>query len=43
LISGNVMPVETNIDARLNNVQGYVKYARSLWGNVEPPAESEEK
>lgn len=43
LISGNVMPVETNIDARLNNVQGYLKYARYLWGNVESPAKSEEK
>lgn len=43
LIAGNVMPVETNIDARLNNVQGYLKYARYLWGNVEPPVESEKK
>jgi len=43
LIPGNIMPVETNIDARLNNVQGYLKYARYLWGNVEPPAKSEEK
>lgn len=43
LISGNVMPVETNIDARLNNVQGYLKYARYLWGNIESPAKSEEK
>ena len=43
LIAGNVMPVETNIDARLNNVQGYLKYARYLWGNVESPAESEKK
>jgi plasmid segregation protein ParM len=43
LISGNVMPVETNIDARLNNVQGYLKYARYLWGSSEPPAKSEEK
>ena len=43
LIAGNVMPVETNIDARLNNVQGYLKYARYLWGNVESPAEPEKK
>ncbi len=41
LISGNIMPVETNIDARLNNVQGYFKYARYLWGNIEPPANSD--
>ena len=43
LISGNVMPVETKIDARLNNVQGYLKYARYLWGDLETPVESEEK
>jgi len=30
--------VENNIDVRLSNVQGYYKYARYLWGAVEPPA-----
>ncbi len=43
LIDGNVMPLETNVDARLNNVQGYLKYARYLWGDVEPPAAESEK
>ncbi|NLD37713.1 MAG: ParM/StbA family protein [Desulfatiglans sp.] len=43
LISGNIMPVETNIDARLNNVQGYLKYARYIWGSSEPPAEPVKK
>ncbi len=38
LIPGNIMPVETHMDARLNNVQGYFKYAQYLWGNIEPPA-----
>lgn len=32
LISGNVIPVEKGIDARLNNVQGYLKYGRYIWG-----------
>ena len=41
LITGNIMPVETQIDARLNNVQGYYKYAQYLWGSLEPPAKSE--
>jgi hypothetical protein len=35
--------VETNIDARLNNVQGYLKYARYIWGSSEPPAEPVKK
>ncbi|MDH3346588.1 MAG: ParM/StbA family protein [Desulfobulbaceae bacterium] len=41
-ISGNVMPIEPKIDARLNNVQGYLKYARYLWANLESPAKSTE-
>ncbi|MFZ5570384.1 MAG: hypothetical protein ACOZF0_08265 [Thermodesulfobacteriota bacterium] len=32
LISGNVIPVEKGIDSRLNNVQGYLKYGRYIWG-----------
>ena len=34
LIDGNVIPVENNIDARLNNVQGYVKFGKYLWGQT---------
>lgn len=41
LIAGNILPVETHIDARLNNVQGYFKYAQYLWGNIDPPAISD--
>lgn len=32
LIDGNVIPMENNIDARLNNVQGYLKFGKYLWG-----------
>jgi plasmid segregation protein ParM len=32
LISGNVMPVKNEIDARLNNVQGYYKFGKYIWG-----------
>ena len=42
LIAGNILPLETNIDIRLNNVQGYYKYARYLWGAIEPPAKSDQ-
>jgi len=39
LISGNVIPTDINVDARLNNVQGYLKYGRYIWGDSfqEPP------
>jgi plasmid segregation protein ParM len=41
LISGRVLPVENNVDARLNNVQGYLKYGRYIWKDAktvpEPP------
>ncbi len=32
LIDGNVVPIPSNIDARLNNVQGYLKYGKFEWG-----------
>lgn len=31
-IKGNVIPVQRNVDARLNNVQGYFKFGRHKWG-----------
>ncbi len=31
-ITGNIIPVETNRDPRLNNVLGYIKYGQSVWG-----------
>jgi plasmid segregation protein ParM len=31
LITGNVIPIEHNVDLRLNNVEGYLKYGRFLW------------
>jgi plasmid segregation protein ParM len=48
LISGNVIPTDINVDARLNNVQGYLKYGRYIWresaqelSQPEPPQEVE--
>jgi plasmid segregation protein ParM len=40
LITGNVMPLDPNTDPRLNNVHGYAKYGRYIWGEaaVENPA-----
>jgi len=35
LVTGNVLPVARGADARLNNVQGYVKYGRHLWAEGE--------
>jgi plasmid segregation protein ParM len=34
LITGNVIPVNTSQDLRLNNVQGYLKYGRHIWGDA---------
>jgi plasmid segregation protein ParM len=44
LIVGNVIPVDPDQDARLNNVKGYFKYGRYVWGesNDEPVTNSEE-
>ena len=36
LIAGNVRPIMNNVDARLNNVQGYIKYAKYIWGESAP-------
>ena len=33
-ITGNIIPVETNRDPRLNNVLGYIKYGHSVWGEA---------
>ena len=32
LIAGNVHPLTNGVDARLNNVKGYLKYGRFTWG-----------
>jgi len=34
LITGNVTPVDPGQDARLNNVKGYLKYGRHIWGDA---------
>ncbi len=33
LINGNVQPVDPNEDPRLNNVMGYIKYGKYIWGD----------
>ncbi len=40
LIDGNVIPVDNEVDTRLNNVLGYLKYGKYNWGDqgVENPA-----
>ena len=40
LITGNVIPVDSNTDPRLNNVLGYAKYGKYIWGeaSTENPA-----
>ena len=40
LIDGNVHPVKNNVDARLNNVMGYLKYGKHIWGNAGIPQRS---
>ena len=34
LITGNVIPIDGNADPRLNNVLGYAKYGRYIWGEA---------
>ena len=45
LITGNVRPVDTTVDARLNNVIGYLKYGRYIWGeqSADPLASAPEE
>jgi len=31
-ITGNLLPIDPGLDQRLNNVLGYIKYGRSVWG-----------
>jgi len=39
LINGNVQPVDASADPRLNNVMGYIKYGKYIWG--ESPSDSD--
>jgi plasmid segregation protein ParM len=34
LINGHVTPVDPVADPRLNNVQGYIKYGKYIWGEA---------
>jgi plasmid segregation protein ParM len=36
LISSHVIPMDQNTDARLNNVSGYLKYGKYVWGKSGP-------
>jgi len=42
LIAGNVVPVDLSQDPRLNNVLGYIKYGRYIWGEAEEASLPEE-
>ena len=33
-ITGNIIPVDFNVDPRLNNVLGYLKYGQYVWGEA---------
>ena len=41
LIDGNVIAMESDTDARLNNVQGYLKFGKYKWGPSLPEAPAE--
>lgn len=43
LITGNVIPVDPGQDSRLNNVKGYLKYARHIWNDGDADASPEQK
>jgi plasmid segregation protein ParM len=34
LIAGNIKPIDSYSDPRLNNVQGYAKYGKYIWGEA---------
>jgi plasmid segregation protein ParM len=34
LITGNIKPIDSYSDPRLNNVQGYAKYGKYIWGEA---------
>lgn len=35
LITGNMIPLRSDVDARYNNVKGYLKYGHHIWGAPE--------
>lgn len=43
LIKGNVQPVDTSADPRLNNVMGYIKYGKYIWGESPPDTDSQDE
>lgn len=43
LINGPVTPVDPDIDPRLNNVYGYLKYGKHIWGDDASKSDTTEK
>jgi plasmid segregation protein ParM len=43
LIVGNVIPVDLSSDPRLNNVKGYIKYGRHVWGEADDDVVTDER
>jgi plasmid segregation protein ParM len=41
MIAGNVRPLTHDVDIRLNNVLGYLKYAKHIWGNHQEESQEE--
>ena len=39
LLSGDVLALDPTADSRLNNVRGYWKYGRNVWGSQRPVTE----
>lgn len=42
LIHGNVLPLDPAVDPRLNNVMGYIKYGKYIWGEASSESKSGE-
>lgn len=38
LVQGNVIPIANGVDARLNNVQGYLKFGKYKWRHAQGPS-----
>ena len=41
-ITGNVLPIDSDVDLRLKNVMGYAKYGHYVWGQKEEGSEEPE-
>jgi plasmid segregation protein ParM len=41
-IDGNLIPIDTSLDSRVNNVKGYYKFAKHEWGQAIPQTQPTE-